>query len=63
MKALLSVIRFISSLLTTLIVSLLWCVKIDTLGTPCKEDLDQTHYYFVYSYIINKLHFYFLISF
>ena len=32
-------------------------------GTPYEKDLDQTHYYFVYFYITNKLHFYFLISF
>jgi len=35
-----SVIRPMSGLLTTLIVSLLQCVKVDTLGTPCEEDLD-----------------------
>ena len=32
-----------SSLLTTLIVSLLWCIKVDTLGTPYKENLDQAY--------------------
>jgi len=33
-----------SGLLTTLIVSLLWCVKVDTLGTLCKKDLDQAYH-------------------
>ena len=60
MRAWLSVM---SGLLATLIVSLLWCVKVDTLRTLCKEDLDQTHHHFIYFYIIDKLHFYFLISF
>jgi len=31
---------YISGLLTILLVSLLRCVKVDTLGTPCEEDLD-----------------------
>ena len=35
-----------SGLLTTLIVSLLQCVKVDTLGTPYKEDLDRAYYPF-----------------
>jgi len=35
-----------SSLLTTLIVSLLRCVKVDTLGTLCEEDLDRAYYPF-----------------
>jgi len=39
-----------SDLLTTLIVSLLWCVKVDTLGTPYKEDLDQAYNSFKYFY-------------
>jgi len=33
-----------SGLLTTLIVSLLWCVKVDTLGTLCKKDLDRAYH-------------------
>ena len=42
-----------SSLLTTLIVSLLWRVKVDTLEILCEEDLDQAynpfeHFYFNY---------------
>ena len=40
MRAWLSIVRPRSSLLTTLIVSLLWCIKVGTLGTPCKVDLD-----------------------
>jgi len=40
MRAWLSVVRPRSGLLTTLIVSLLQCVKVDTLGTLCEEDLD-----------------------
>jgi len=40
-----------SSLLTTLIVSLLWCVKVDTLGTPCEEDLDQAYNSFEHFYL------------
>ena len=56
-------VRPMSGLLTILLVSLLQCVKIDTLGTLCKEDLDQTHYYFAYFYITDKLHFNILISF
>ena len=63
MRAWLSVVRPRSGLLTTFIVSLLWCVKVDTLGTPCEKNLDQTYYYFIYFYITDKLHFYFLISF
>ena len=35
-----SVVRSMSSLLTTLIVSLLQYVKVDTLGTLCEENLD-----------------------
>jgi len=27
-------------------VSLLWYVKVDTLGIPCEEDLDQAYYPF-----------------
>jgi len=49
--------------LTILLVSLLWCIKVDTLGIPYEEDLDWTHYYFTYLYITNKLHFNILISF
>jgi len=56
-------VRPMSGLLTILLVSLLQCVKMDTLGTLCKEDLDQTHYYFAYFYITDKLHFNILISF
>jgi len=52
-----------SGLLTILLVSLLQCVKVDTLGTSYKKDLDWTHHYFVYFYIIDKLCFYILISF
>jgi len=40
-----------SSLLTTLIVSLLWCVKVNTLGTPCEEDLDQAYHPFEQFYL------------
>ena len=40
MRAQLSVVRPMSGLLTILLVSLLWCVKVDTLGTPCEADLD-----------------------
>jgi len=63
MRAWLSVVRLISGLLTILLVSLLQCVKIDILGTPCEEDLDRTHHHFIYFYITDKLCFYFLISF
>ena len=51
-----------SSLLTILLVSLLCCVKVDTLGTPCKADLDWVSNYFIYFYITDKLCFYFLVS-
>jgi len=47
----LSVIRPMSSLLTILLVSLLQCVKVDTLGTPCKENLDQAYHSFKQSYL------------
>jgi len=40
MRAWLSVVRPRSGLLTTLIVNLLQCIKIGTLGTPYKVDLD-----------------------
>ena len=40
-----------SGLLTTLIVSLLWCVKVDTSGTPCEEDLDRAYYPFEQFYL------------
>jgi len=40
-----------SGLLTTLIVSLLQCVKVDTLGTPCEEDLDRAYYPFKQFYL------------
>jgi len=40
MRAWLSVVRLMSGLLTILLVSLLWYVKVDTLGTPCEVDLD-----------------------
>jgi len=52
-----------SSLLTILLVSLLQYVKVDTLGIPCKADLDWTHHYFDYFYITDKLCFNLLISF
>ena len=48
-----------SSLLTILLLSLLRCVKVDTLGTPCEADLDQTYYHFDYFYITDKLRFIF----
>jgi len=35
-----TVVRPMSGLLTILLVSLLRCVKVDTLGTPCKVDPD-----------------------
>ena len=38
-----SVVRPRSGLLTTLIVSLLQCVKVDTLGTLCEENLDRAY--------------------
>ena len=63
MRAWLSVVRPMSSLLTILLVSLLWCVKVNILEIPCKEDLDWTHNYFIYFYITDKLCFYILISF
>ena len=44
-------IRPMSGLLTTLIVSLLQCVKVDTLGTPCEEDLDRAYYPFEQFYL------------
>jgi len=40
-----------SGLLTTLIVSLLQCVKVDTLGIPCEEDLDRAYNPFEHSYL------------
>ena len=40
MRAELSIVRPRSSLLITLMVSLLWYIKIDTLGTPYKKDLN-----------------------
>ena len=46
MRAWLSVVRPRSGLLTTLIVSLLQCVKVGTLETPCKVDLDQAYTFF-----------------
>jgi len=55
--------KAISGLLTTLIVSLLQYVKVNTLGILCEEDLDWTYHYFVYFYITDKLCFYILISF
>jgi len=63
MRAWLSVVRFRSGLLTILLVSLVWCIKVDTLETSYEEDLDWTHYHFIYFYITNKLHFYILVSF
>jgi len=36
----LSMVRPMSGLLTILLVSLLWCVKVDILGTPYEADLD-----------------------
>jgi len=44
-------VRPMSGLLTTLIVSLLQCVKVDTLGTPCEEDLDRAYYPFEQFYL------------
>jgi len=52
-----------SGLLTILLVSLLWYVKVDILGTLCEEDLDWTQHHFVYFYITDKLRFHILISF
>ena len=48
-----------SSLLTILLVSLLQCVKVDTLGTSCEADLDWTYNHFTYFYITDKLCFLF----
>jgi len=58
-NAWLSVVRPMSDLLAILLVSLLWYVKVDTLGLPCKENLDWTYYHFVYFYITDKLCFIF----
>jgi len=44
-------IRPMSGLLTTLIVSLLWCVKLNTLGTLCKKNLDRAYNPFEHFYI------------
>ena len=63
MRAWLSVVRPRSNLLTTLIISLFWYVKVGTLGIPCKVDLDWSYNHFDYFYIIDKLHFLSLISF
>jgi len=62
-KAWLSVVEPRSSLLTTLIVSLLWYVKIGILETLYKADLDWSYNHFGYFYIIDKLYFLSLISF
>jgi len=51
MRAWLSVVRPMSGLLTTLIVSLLWCVKVDILGTSCEEDLDWAYHPFEQFYL------------
>ena len=51
MRAWLSVIRSRSGLLTTLIVSLLQCIKVGTLGTPCETDLDQAYTLFKHFYL------------
>jgi len=40
-----------SGLLTTLIVSLLQCVKVDTLGTLCEKNLNQAYNPFEYFYL------------
>ena len=40
MRAWLSMVRPRSGLLTILIVSLLWCVKVGTLGISYKKNLD-----------------------
>ena len=40
-----------SGLLTTLIVSLLWYVKVNTLGTLYEEDLDRAYYPFEQFYL------------
>jgi len=48
-----------SDLLTILLVSLLWCIKVDTLGTPYEADLDWTYHHFDYFYITDKLRFIF----
>ena len=57
MRAWLSVVRSMSGLLTILLVSLLWCVKMDTLGILCEIDLDQAPDHFIYFYITDKLRF------
>jgi len=46
-----------SGLLTILLVSLLWYVKVDTLGTLCEKDLDRAYYPFI---LIIMLSFYIL---
>jgi len=50
-RAWLSVVRPRSGLLTTLIVSLSRCVKVDTLGTPCEENLDRAYNLFEQFYL------------
>jgi len=45
------VVRPMSSLLTILIVSLLQCVNIDTLGTPYEKDLDRAYNSFKHFYL------------
>ena len=54
-----------SGLLTTLIVSLLWCVKVNTLGTLYEKDLDRACYnlvkwlsYYLYSFSFLSFCFY-----
>ena len=44
-------VRPMSGLLTTLIVSLLQCVKVDTLGTPYEENLDRAYNPFEHFYL------------
>jgi len=51
MRAWLSVVRSRSGLLTTLIVSLLQCVKMNTLGILYKKDLDQAYNSFEHFYL------------
>jgi len=51
MRAWLSVVKPRSSLLTTLIVSLLWCIKVGILEILYKIDLDQAYTLFKYFYL------------
>jgi len=51
LKSYMSVVRPMSGLLTTLIVSLLQCVKVNILGIPYEKDLDQAYNSFKHFYL------------